>query len=285
MTAIYARVSTLDQEPANQLQELRRYVEARGWTAVEYVDRGVSGAKDRRPALDQLLADAKRRRFDVLVCWRLDRLGRSLKHLITLLDDLQARDRVRLVGRRDRCHHARRQAADAHPRRDRRVREGAHSRTRAGGPGARQAPKAGGWGDRGRPGRRSRCPAALYVRPLASEASRSRPRLAGSVRDLFKTSNRALRASSESNSASHLLSRCVLRRRLVRFVSRQSRGRINPCRNKLCVGRQRAVCPRQQELDGFQTSRLTDSASIGGATESSHERFEVRPAARFGSEV
>lgn len=54
------------------------------------VNRGVSGAKDRRPALDQLLADARRRRFDVLVCWRLDRLGRSLKHLITLLDELQA---------------------------------------------------------------------------------------------------------------------------------------------------------------------------------------------------
>jgi DNA invertase Pin-like site-specific DNA recombinase len=88
--AIYARVSTLDQEPENQLQELRRYVEARGWTAVEYVDRGVSGSRDRRAALDQLLADAKRRRFDVLVCWRLDRLGRSLKHLITMLDDLQA---------------------------------------------------------------------------------------------------------------------------------------------------------------------------------------------------
>jgi putative DNA-invertase from lambdoid prophage Rac len=88
--AIYARVSTVDQEPENQLQELRRYVEARGWSKVEYVDRGVSGAKDRRPALDQLLADAKRRRFDVLVCWRLDRLGRSLKHLITLLDELQS---------------------------------------------------------------------------------------------------------------------------------------------------------------------------------------------------
>jgi putative DNA-invertase from lambdoid prophage Rac len=88
--AIYARVSTVDQEPENQLQELRRYVEARGWSAAEYVDRGVSGAKDRRPALDQLLADAKRRRFDVLVCWRLDRLGRSLKHLITLLDELQS---------------------------------------------------------------------------------------------------------------------------------------------------------------------------------------------------
>jgi putative DNA-invertase from lambdoid prophage Rac len=88
--AIYARVSTFDQEPENQLQELRRYVEARGWTAVEYVDRGVSRAKDRRPALDQVVADAKRRKFDVLVCWRLDRLGRNLKHLITLLEDLQA---------------------------------------------------------------------------------------------------------------------------------------------------------------------------------------------------
>jgi putative DNA-invertase from lambdoid prophage Rac len=88
--AIYARVSTLDQEPENQLVELRRYVEARGWSGHEYVDRGVSGAKDRRPALDQLLADAKRRKFDVVVCWRLDRLGRNLKHLITLLEDLQA---------------------------------------------------------------------------------------------------------------------------------------------------------------------------------------------------
>jgi DNA invertase Pin-like site-specific DNA recombinase len=87
---IYARVSTIDQEPENQLAELRRYVAARGWTGVEYCDRGVSGAKDRRPALDQLLADAKRRRFDVVVCWRLDRLGRSLKHLITMLDELQA---------------------------------------------------------------------------------------------------------------------------------------------------------------------------------------------------
>lgn len=87
--AIYARVSTLDQEPENQLQELRQYVQARGWVAQEYTDKGVSGAKDRRPALDQLVTDAKRRRFDVLVCWRLDRLGRSLRHLILLLDDLQ----------------------------------------------------------------------------------------------------------------------------------------------------------------------------------------------------
>jgi DNA invertase Pin-like site-specific DNA recombinase len=65
-------------------------VEARGWASTEYVDRGVSGTKDRRPDLDRLLADARRRRFDVLVCWRLDRLGRNLKHLITLLEELQA---------------------------------------------------------------------------------------------------------------------------------------------------------------------------------------------------
>lgn len=88
--AIYARVSTFDQEPENQLAEIRRYVAARGWTAEEYVDRGISGAKDRRPALDTLLADARRRRFDVLVVWRLDRLGRNLRHLITLLEELQA---------------------------------------------------------------------------------------------------------------------------------------------------------------------------------------------------
>jgi DNA invertase Pin-like site-specific DNA recombinase len=88
--AIYARVSTFDQEPENQLQELRRYVEARGWTSIEFVDRGVSGSKDRRPALDELIAAAKRRKFDVVVCWRLDRLGRNLRHLVTLLDELQA---------------------------------------------------------------------------------------------------------------------------------------------------------------------------------------------------
>jgi DNA invertase Pin-like site-specific DNA recombinase len=87
--AIYARVSTLDQTADNQLLELRRYIEARGWTAVEYVDRGVSGAKDRRPALDEMVADAKRRKFDAVVAWRLDRLGRNLRHLVTLIEELQ----------------------------------------------------------------------------------------------------------------------------------------------------------------------------------------------------
>lgn len=88
--ALYARVSTTDQTTENQLLELRRYAEARGWTATEYIDHGISGTKERRPALDRLLIDAKRRRFDVLVVWRLDRLGRNLKHLIMLLDELAA---------------------------------------------------------------------------------------------------------------------------------------------------------------------------------------------------
>jgi hypothetical protein len=87
--AIYARVSTLDQTCQNQLTELREYVAARHWTAAEFVDEGVSGAKEQRPALDALLRAARRRQFDVVVCWRLDRLGRHLKHLIVVLEEFQ----------------------------------------------------------------------------------------------------------------------------------------------------------------------------------------------------
>jgi DNA invertase Pin-like site-specific DNA recombinase len=88
--ALYARVSTTDQTTENQVIELRRYAEARGWTVAEYIDNGISGTKERRPALDRLIADARRRRFDVLVVWRLDRLGRDLKHLIMTLDEMTA---------------------------------------------------------------------------------------------------------------------------------------------------------------------------------------------------
>jgi len=88
--AIYARVSTADQTCENQLIDLRRYCAARGWDATEYVDTGVSGAKDRRPALDQLTADARRRKVDTVVVWRLDRFGRNLRHLITTIEDLNA---------------------------------------------------------------------------------------------------------------------------------------------------------------------------------------------------
>jgi len=90
---IYARVSTAggQQTTENQLIELRAYCQARQWTIFkEHVDEGVSGAKDRRPALDQPVADAKRRRFDVMLAWRLDRVGRNLRHLVLLLEDLQA---------------------------------------------------------------------------------------------------------------------------------------------------------------------------------------------------
>jgi DNA invertase Pin-like site-specific DNA recombinase len=91
--AIYARVSTIDkgQDPDLQLGELREYVERRGWKIVsEYVDKGHSGAKESRPALNRMMADARRRKFDVIAVWKLDRFGRSLKHLVTALADLES---------------------------------------------------------------------------------------------------------------------------------------------------------------------------------------------------
>ena len=90
---LYARVSTLDkgQDTEVQLTDLRSYTQARGWVVVsEYIDKGQSGAKDRRPELDRLMKDARKRKIDLVLCWRLDRLGRSLKHLIFTLDELQS---------------------------------------------------------------------------------------------------------------------------------------------------------------------------------------------------
>ena len=86
---LYARVSTDQQTCDNQLEELRRYALARGWATQEFVDHAVSGSVERRPALDAMLVAAKRRKLDAVVCWRLDRLGRSLRHLVTLIEDLQ----------------------------------------------------------------------------------------------------------------------------------------------------------------------------------------------------
>jgi len=88
--ALYARVSTSEQTVEPQLHALRQYASTRGADATEYVDAGVSGAKDRRPALDRLLADARRRRFDVLVVTKLDRLARSTRHLVNLAAELEA---------------------------------------------------------------------------------------------------------------------------------------------------------------------------------------------------
>jgi DNA invertase Pin-like site-specific DNA recombinase len=87
--AIYGRISTADQTLDNQLLELRRYVEARAWTKTnEYLD-VMSGAKDRRPGLDNLVRDARRRKFDAVIVFKLDRLGRSLRHLVLLMEELQ----------------------------------------------------------------------------------------------------------------------------------------------------------------------------------------------------
>jgi len=91
--AIYARVSKLNghQNPDVQLLPMRGLSQQRGWEIYqEYVDHGVSGAKDRRPALDRLMADAKRGRFDVVLVWKLDRFGRSLQHLVNTLAEFQA---------------------------------------------------------------------------------------------------------------------------------------------------------------------------------------------------
>ena len=89
--ALYARVSTAEQHVEPQLHALRQYAAARGLeVAGEYVDHGVSGAKDRRPALDKLMADARRRRFDLLVVTKLDRLARSVHHLTSLGRELEA---------------------------------------------------------------------------------------------------------------------------------------------------------------------------------------------------
>jgi DNA invertase Pin-like site-specific DNA recombinase len=89
--ALYARVSTLTgQSPEMQLVEMREYVATRGWQVIEeYVDHGVSGAKKSRPALNRLLADAKQRRFDAVVVWKIDRFGRSLRHLVNSIAELE----------------------------------------------------------------------------------------------------------------------------------------------------------------------------------------------------
>ena len=90
---IYARVSTRNgQTPENQLRELREVAENAGWQIVgEFVDHGISGSKgrDKRPALDDLWRKVSRREIDIVMAWSVDRLGRSLQHLLHFLGDLQ----------------------------------------------------------------------------------------------------------------------------------------------------------------------------------------------------
>ena len=90
--ALYARVSTCNgQSPQMQVAELREYAFRRGWEVFsEYVDSGISGSTESRPELNRLMADAHRRHFDVVLCWKVDRFGRSLKHLVNALADLDS---------------------------------------------------------------------------------------------------------------------------------------------------------------------------------------------------
>ena len=88
--ALYARVSTTDQSTESQLLDLRRYVSDRGWqTFREYCDNGISGTKDSRPALNELMDDARKRRFDAVLVWRFDRFARSTRHLINALEEFK----------------------------------------------------------------------------------------------------------------------------------------------------------------------------------------------------
>src|SRR5580700_2086510 len=90
---LYSRVSTLNhgQDPELQSREIREYCQRRGWPLVdEYVDRGISGAKERRPQLDRLIADAHKRKFEVVVVWKFDRFARSVSHLLRALDNFRA---------------------------------------------------------------------------------------------------------------------------------------------------------------------------------------------------
>jgi DNA invertase Pin-like site-specific DNA recombinase len=85
--ATYARVSTTDQTCDSQLRDLREYCRARKWDRVtEYVDEGISGTTDRRPALDALMAVVRKRRVDVVVVAAFDRFGRSVRHLVDTLE-------------------------------------------------------------------------------------------------------------------------------------------------------------------------------------------------------
>jgi DNA invertase Pin-like site-specific DNA recombinase len=89
--AIYARVSTKDQSCEMQVRDLRTYCAARGFTIVrEYIDIGVSGGKDSRPQLNELMADARKRKVDSILVWRFDRFARSTKHLLLALEEFRS---------------------------------------------------------------------------------------------------------------------------------------------------------------------------------------------------
>jgi DNA invertase Pin-like site-specific DNA recombinase len=91
--AVYARVSTLNrgQDVDMQLIDMRKQIESKGWNLFkEYVDRGVSGSKSSRPQLDKLMRDAADKKFDAVLVWKLDRFGRSVRHLVNAIAELES---------------------------------------------------------------------------------------------------------------------------------------------------------------------------------------------------
>jgi DNA invertase Pin-like site-specific DNA recombinase len=86
--ALYMRVSTLDQHPETQLYDLRQMAQQRGYQIVEEYTDTISGARARRPGLDALMRDARRNRFDVVLVWASDRIARSVRHFLDVLDEL-----------------------------------------------------------------------------------------------------------------------------------------------------------------------------------------------------
>ncbi|MCK6529697.1 recombinase family protein [Myxococcota bacterium] len=100
--ALYARVSTVNhgQDVGLQIDELRQVAQQRGWAAVEYVGAGVSGTLAERPGLSRMLADAHAGKLDVVAVWRLDRLGRSLQHVLATLEQLNSQG-IAFVSLRD----------------------------------------------------------------------------------------------------------------------------------------------------------------------------------------
>lgn len=99
--ALYGRVSTDGQRVDLQVNELREYADRRDWRIIEeYLDVGVSGSKKSRTALNRLMSDARQRKFDVVLVWKIDRFGRSLKHLVNSLAELESQG-VAFVSLRD----------------------------------------------------------------------------------------------------------------------------------------------------------------------------------------
>lgn len=99
--ALYLRVSTLDQHPETQLHDLRQLAEQRGFEITEvYTDHGISGTRSRRPALDRMLVDARRGKFQVVAVWSCDRLARSTRHFLEVLDEL-AQLNIQFISRQE----------------------------------------------------------------------------------------------------------------------------------------------------------------------------------------